>query len=817
MPNQEYAEAYDWLKTVEVFTAEDREKKGKILEAVTAYHTYTEQLRQKDGFGRIPYVTAAQKKRLLELHKAIVDSTEAVLKDDGLPEKIDEGNRFFKGAARCISRVASENFTMITGFDPSVENKTLETLEEEARGMTLDAGDLARGPKSQGSPIKDRQMIAYTDLDGNVVTGLFTRQRSPNAWKGVQDQIKNITKTMVRGPGKELVLGLLDHYVAKVTGGRKSAGSWTLTEEERNTALARLFNDIKEPDGRGYRVSGTKLALAIGKMQDTVLTDRVLTAKTLNTVGSEYVRRLAEGLQPHCDHFMHYVMEAQIPDNSTLGSRGGAMSAVADLLGVPKVLARARPLTFKGAGREEVKGVFMERAKGMDPENLSAEAEQVSEESMKNTDGKAMKDLADLQVLDFICGNVSRDQSNMFYQFDGNHKLTGVQGVNTDCAFGLFVPKDGSNHKHLVGTDNMRCVSASVFKRVMSLDGPTLKYALRGYGLSSKELNAAAKRLEFLKQELEKGAKHFAAEDAKQVRGQGKAGGDLPQNAQKPYAFEQNYIRVIPDEDFHRVRMEDVRISKDSKGRELEWKPNRRAGNAFAHAYGAVAAMGSEYQKNKNTVRNLEEQVTTVGAKNRCLKQNLEANTMLLEGFVGELDRRTRFGHSSGRYRDMHKAARELAKFQRGLYTRVSLASDPKLKDRADYKDDLAAIVRPEDLKKLRELSQKLERASRKYLVGKGVAPEFPGEAPKATKDQYKEYTRKRIDLADSLLDLALTSAEIKPEEKEMAETNERRAMENLSRRQGDLAEQKQRGGKPGEKAEQGPQGEQGKNEIVRK
>ena len=100
-------------------------------------------------------------------------------------------------------------------------------------------------------------------------------------------------------------------------------------------------------------------------------------------------------------------------------------------------------------------------------------------------------------------------------------------------------------------------------------------------------------------------------------------------------------------------------------------------------------------------------------------------------------------------------------------------------------------MVRPQDLEKLRELSEKLEKAATKYLRGKGILAKREGEQPQHTTNDYKPYTRERIEEAETLREFAGVNKVIKPEEADMAQVNERRAKENMLRRLGDAAEQK--------------------------
>ncbi len=119
---------------------------------------------------------------------------------------------------------------------------------------------------------------------------------------------------------------------------------------------------------------------------------------------------------------------------------------------------------------------------------------------------KGFQDIANLQVLDYLCGNYDRHYANMFYQFDRNGKLIGVQGIDNDGAFGVIAKKElgrtGENYLHMTNLSNMKAMPKQTAERLMALDAATLKYALRGFGLSEEELTAAEHRLGFLKQSI---------------------------------------------------------------------------------------------------------------------------------------------------------------------------------------------------------------------------------------------------------------------------------------------------------------------------
>ena len=66
-----------------------------------------------------------------------------------------------------------------------------------------------------------------------------------------------------------------------------------------------------------------------------------------------------------------------------------------------------------------------------------------------------------------------------------------------------------ANYRWLSSIYNMKVIPADPAKRLKAMDDNTLKYTLRGYGLSEKELSFAASRLKSLKSAINKSKKQI--------------------------------------------------------------------------------------------------------------------------------------------------------------------------------------------------------------------------------------------------------------------------------------------------------------------
>ncbi len=116
------------------------------------------------------------------------------------------------------------------------------------------------------------------------------------------------------------------------------------------------------------------------------------------------------------------------------------------------------------------------------------------------------KQLADLQVLDYICGNVDRHGGNMLYDVDPVTKnLKGIVGIDNDSNFGTVVKDANKKQQRLPGVNEMRVISKDMADTIINLTEGELKSTLHGYGLSQKSIDAAWERTKQLKEAVKNG------------------------------------------------------------------------------------------------------------------------------------------------------------------------------------------------------------------------------------------------------------------------------------------------------------------------
>lgn len=726
-----------------------------LLQAIADANEKMAQLNTRDRFLRAPLMKEQDKRELLGLFARIGRAAEPLISN--------APNGPVKKLVNQIGSLAAGEHRAILNYDPA-KPKTLSAVLDDVRTLTIDTRGL-KLKDTVGGNASTRQPLTFIDDRGNEITGVFTKKQDFNLWADMEAGLGRIADKVKSQEGKNLIRSILP----RLREGNEDIGVGYYSENNKNMALADFLSAVM----RNKSISRDLMKEKLGKLLENEL-DGARLSKKLN---DKTILEIADLFAENGNSIIQCAGMAGIQDGTRIDTRDAAVSAVADLLGMPKVVARSKPMniiTPEGV----IEGTFMEEAKGEDPSNLTEEALNMSRECLsaespegRENTAKALKSASDLMVLDFITGNVDRHDRNMFYSMNTDiHKIREVQGIDNGCSLGVTVPKHGQGVKELTGTDYMMMVSRSTYDKVMALDPEALKFSLRGFGLSEQELNAAAERLNVLKQAFrEKG---------------------VPYNGRQP--SKNGSITIVDDDRLKEINM-------DKLGRIY---PTGVPANLFGHICAGFTSYKDDYieQSSENPVRRVLRS-TPAEAANRGKITSRRFEGEQARSTFTLLDERQDRNRPSNSYNALMEAARAYKEAQTKLNERLKHAAD-SLKNEAlaaeyskataenrpvkplpegvdpDYTADPDALydatITSGDLLELKQLGRKLNEAANNYL--------------NAGDDKGKNSKRRR-EAAKAAAGEGERSMNISEEELDTAERNERRALDLTNRRVGDALE----------------------------
>ena len=749
MPDPTLQELFDELQQ----QAEPTKKHQALIQALQNYEAQTAGFRQTRGRSKLPLVTARDKTNLLALHQDIGKAAEAVLGDENEPQAL-------RDIVKKITALSSGHHNALLQYDPAKNPKTLSSLEEDVRTLTIHQGNVVLGgADAMGGVQSERAPLSFLDNNGNRISGVFTKKKIIEPEKLLENSFQELTEVPLFNVSRdaEAVEWLRDNFneiVSRIPSLTEALGP----DAEPMEYLAKLVDLCEDNNEDGHYIDPDKLKyyLSQGMEQSGEYDEYSLDNDTWN--------HLAEAMKPMIAPLSYAHGAAKIPFGGRIDNRNAAMSAVADLLGMPNVIARSKPMKIIDKDGNVVEGTFMEASKGLDPENLPKEAAGIKKDCLKGTNGKGFKDIANLQILDYICGNFDRHGANMHYLFDKNGKLCGVQGIDNDSCFGVLTKKELGNGKEnylqMTNLMNLRVIPKETRDRVMALEPSTLKYALRGYGLTEKELKSAAVRLEAMKNYIREAARR-----------------DLEEHRSK----DRQHLRVMSDSDFKSASIKDLCKATDQN-------PDRT--NTFDIVKDVVPNLAvyrkQQIEKEQRQYKDLKNAVE-VGMDNRAERHVPGRERIKGSSLEAILNKRTWSAWTSDNYINMQRAVKSYVNTYKAIENRLKQANAEENKRLANYHHEKQAVVSEADLETMKQASERMRDTSWAYLTGKMPnlqEEQLNGEQPIPYPDRASDYTKRRIDAAVEVYRLAKQGVEIKPVEAQTARDNEREALAAQQKRE---------------------------------
>lgn len=529
--------------------------------------------------------------------------------------------------AREVARLLAQDGKLLAAIsldEDAYPPLSLPQAVELARGRTVDLTGASLS--TRGGALSSRIPMSIADAGGRTVEGFFTAETKIDPAETYRRALDEFIRALstgdlgiapigVRNPDdvhpSEARLQLLEKLQAANT--RERIAALLVPGEDGTPAFIDQNKRLREAP-----TQGDSLWRCFGLDDDDLACVRSLRA---------YAERFGPMEKAFSDKLYGVHLQKSLyrgslglSQGANIDRRNCAMNVVANMLGAPELVAYSVPMTAVD-GNIVTRGVFMANAKGVQCGGLPYDHPVGHRESEDFLTVQAMKDIAGLQALDYICMNIDRHRGNMFFRFDESGRISGVQGIDNDCAFGIR-PLDPKKRNHmLTALEDITAVPESVGRAISGMTEEMLRTNLRG-SLTDAEITAACKRLSDLQARLVRPAQLPRREDGTIELQRGAVcmlsdadwdcidpvklcGLDLGSNSDNRYLDQssaRNYFERISGMPEH-IRLEDMlRREKAARGRlnQQEWDelPERTRAARLANAH--------ELLKERATAKELE-------------------------------------------------------------------------------------------------------------------------------------------------------------------------------------------------------------------
>ena len=635
-----------------------------------------------------------------------------------------------------ISGIISRDMRALTDYrgelaaDPQAKQQSLPSLMEKARIFTVDLSSVKINAK--GGQMSERLPMEVT-INGKKLQGMFTKECRVMQLDKI---LKRIADKAPTEEGKDAINGILDSFRAY---GRENGIPIKGDESDYSTFANMLLKEKKDKERAGF------LCNVLGYGKEWGNSAQSISQKC----GKAAVDELIMGIYDDYGRVYTNALSGIYPNDRT-DDRNAAMSKVASLLGVSNLICNAISMRFRDEKGNVVNGTFMEMAKGIDCTNPQQNLlGQLNPNAAFHDNPTVLRDLANLQALDYICGNTDRHGRNMVFTFEDGYppQVTGVQGIDNDLSFGA---KDFPNgHSKLPSLANMRVIGEEMARKIEALTPEQLKFALREFSLSEEQLKFAGVRLQSLQKQLKKSREYY--KDAKPVKDSDDC--------------EKGYIRILPDADFAKLRPRKLQVD------EKEIKAALDAGKKPPYNIFIFAL---------SNIKTLAQRLSAIFAKPAKLMQVAAANRATPESVSAqnEAAKVKKAGKPTEAAQPLCDAIARYQKFQNDLNERLSGDPDDPLRA-------FDTIIAPNDLDRIKTELTALKTSAEKYM-----------ETNPDKKDRFGKLATDVLAFTKKLLNVP---PEQEKEEKQTALDNERQATERFNRELSKMTENLGKGGKTAE------------------
>lgn len=445
---------------------------------------------------------------------AEADAVTGLMLGEGENETVDLTNR--------LQDLLSRDYDVLGAYDGEPP-RSLPEIQEAGRSLTIDLRDRKLG--AVGNISSSRLPMTVVDSSGNKRTGFFTKAYTSNT-TGLFKAILRQARSLCNDAGKAEMDSFFTHIKTAVRGMERADGGKVRLTDPEELIISTFAHALHSYTNNLYEVNGNSGAELTEDQMKTFLKKCRINTKLLS---GDAIAVLTEGFNKLSNDMALQIrgQRLMLEDGARLDNRNSAMSAVASLLGVPKLIARADPMKFIQKDGSVLEGTFMDFADGHDLFASPALMAGVARNPFQSEAARRSlnRQIADLQVLDFLCLNEDRHPGNLMYQVDKiTGMITGIQGFDNDSSFARRMPMAGE-------AECLKVVSEDMAKTLERLTPNMLRFALRGHNLTDREIDMAVRRLDILKEKIKEGAIEVLSDE------------ELGKSRPKAFATDENNVR----------------------------------------------------------------------------------------------------------------------------------------------------------------------------------------------------------------------------------------------------------------------------------
>jgi|GEM_PF-1689674 len=487
-----------------------------------------------DEMGLPASMTEEMKQKLIQMITETAKTGEAYLDNVKQEAEKDPKVKLTSGAPALVTMLQgmlARDMQELAAYDTSKEQLSFPEILERGRTRTVDVGN--KKLKAMGGALSSRMTMQMVSKNSER-KGLFTAAKRVDLieqYNKVIDKAKNASNDPKTKESLDSLLPKYKEYKIKRNPSLKN-------KDDGFFIIDMIRTSCGETDmghcGNPFRIIHFERIL---KVCDINLSQ--LKASSLKEIEKGFKALNGDANYVLNGHFL------DLHEGERVDVSNAAMSTVASFFHCPNLIAKSFNMNLRQADGTVVPGTFMDYAEGLDLNKVRNFAG-VNDDPLKANAGKLIADLADLQIIDYICGNVDRHVGNLMFQTDAEGNITGFTGIDNDASFGHISGILG-NVKMLAGLDNLNCISEQMAVNIKNTDPAMLKFVLRGRGLSEGQIEHSVKRLEDLKFAIERGEKHY----------EGRQSADKENDP-----FDKGYLRILSKDELYKMTFDKMNIKR---------------------------------------------------------------------------------------------------------------------------------------------------------------------------------------------------------------------------------------------------------------